>query len=500
MKPDHENIRTWLTAAVHVILPAGLIIVLFVIAVELLLIPMMRDFMLENRMHTLRALSSTVTELLEQYHQRVREGQLDLAEAQQRAASRISAMRYGPGNKDYFWINNTNLTMVMHPYREDLVGKDLSTYKDPKGKALFATMLKAVQSNQQGYVDYIWQWHDIPDRLEEKVSFVRIFEPWGWIVGTGVYMDDLEQDIQKLVWDFRMAVAWIFIIFLITSAYMVWHGSRHEISRIKTNRALERYTADLQHRNREIRRFAYIVSHDLRAPLINIAGFIQILHQAIDEVQAVLQAVMPKLNREQQTRVHAAMDEDMPEALNFIRASTERMNRQIEGILQLSRMERRELEPERINMNELVRENLSIFAHRIEEEQIELQIAPLPEVTADRRSMEQIMGNLIDNAFKYLDPKRRGCISIGGEQRDRDTLFYIRDNGMGIAQKDAPLIFEIFRRAGSQNVPGEGMGLSYTQALVHRHQGKIYCETELNKGSVFYFTIAHDITLSDQHS
>lgn len=112
---------------------------------------------------------------------------------------------------------------------------------------------------------------------------------------------------------------------------------------------------------------------------------------------------------------------------------------------------------------------------------------------ADYISIGQIWGNLIENAIMFLDPGRPGRIEIGGEKKDTETTFYIKDNGRGIEDKDLDRIFQIFQRAGKEDKPGEGMGLAYVKTLVSRHDGTIQCESIPGEGSTFTFTISHNL-------
>jgi PAS domain S-box-containing protein len=100
--------------------------------------------------------------------------------------------------KDYFWINDMSPRMIVHPYRPDLEGRDLSTMTDPHGTPLFLEFVKTVREQGEGYVEYMWQWQDDPSRVVPKLSFVRGFEPWGWIIGTGVYLEDVRQEIGRV--------------------------------------------------------------------------------------------------------------------------------------------------------------------------------------------------------------------------------------------------------------------------------------------------------------
>jgi signal transduction histidine kinase len=252
-------------------------------------------------------------------------------------------------------------------------------------------------------------------------------------------------------------------------------------------------TAELEQANEEIKQFAYIVSHDLRAPLVNLKGFSAELRFALQEAQSVMDSAWPHLDADEQQRLRYAVEDDVPEALGFIESSVTRMDAFINAVLRLSRLGRRELEPEPIDMEALVRDALESLAHQVEEKEVAVTVGALPDVVADRTSMEQIVGNLLDNALKYLLPDRPREIEITGKRGDDETTFRIRDSGRGIAADDMEKVFAPFRRAGPQEAPGEGMGLPYVQTLVRRHGGRIWCESELGEGTTFTFTIARHL-------
>ena len=116
---------------------------------------------------------------------------LGLEEKQQKAKDFIKIVRWGPEKKDYFWINDDQGKMLMDPYVPDLVGKDLSDFKDQNGKAVFVEFIKICREKEQGFIDYFWPRYE-GKKPVQKVSLVRLFKPWGWIVGTGVYSDTIE--------------------------------------------------------------------------------------------------------------------------------------------------------------------------------------------------------------------------------------------------------------------------------------------------------------------
>ena len=214
---------------------------------------------------------------------------------------------------------------------------------------------------------------------------------------------------------------------------------------------------------------------------------------ALEVIQDALEGALPHLDEEQRRAVTTALQEDVPEALGFIDSSATRMDSLINALLRLSHLGRRELDLEPVDMEALVRATLATLAHQVEERQVQVRVGPLPEVVADRISMEQIMASILSNAVKFLDPSRPGEIEISAECGEDETIFHVWDNGRGIAAEDIDKVLTLFRRAGRQDVPGEGVGLAYAQTLVRRHGGRIWCESELGVGTTFYFTLSNHL-------
>lgn len=254
-------------------------------------------------------------------------------------------------------------------------------------------------------------------------------------------------------------------------------------------------TSDLTRANEEIQRFAYIVSHDLRAPLVNVMGYTSELEQAGKIVdKAIIEA---ESKRKVDPDVVVAVREDMPEAIGFIRASTEKMDRLINAILKLSREGRRTLTPEVLDMTAMVQGIADSLNHQTEAADAEIVVDTLPRLDSDRLSVEQVFGNLIDNAVKYLDQGRPGRIIVSGEERDGWVVYRIEDNGRGISPKDHERIFELFRRSGRQDRAGEGLGLAFVRNSVRRLGGDITVDSELGKGSTFILKFPKRLILAD---
>jgi signal transduction histidine kinase len=262
---------------------------------------------------------------------------------------------------------------------------------------------------------------------------------------------------------------------------------------------VEERTADVRAANDEIQRFAYIVSHDLRSPLVNIMGFTSELEELRGQIFKRVGALAPPaasaspslapetgpdLGGEDQK-----LSQDFSEALGFIKSSIDKMDRLITAILNLTREGRRRFEPERLDMRELIENLVATLAHQAAEAEAQIHIAPLPAIVSDRLALEQIFSNLIDNAIKYLRPGVPGEIYVRGRSKLGFAVFEISDNGRGIDPKDHQRIFDLFRRAGVQDKPGQGIGLAHVRALVRRLGGTMSVSSELNAGSTFTITL-----------
>ncbi|NTV13356.1 MAG: PAS domain S-box protein [Desulfobulbaceae bacterium] len=269
----------------------------------------------------------------------------------------------------------------------------------------------------------------------------------------------------------------------------VW-SFRDITARREAEEKLQKYSTELLEINEEIKSFAYIVSHDLRAPLVNIKGFSDELIYSVKELGPLLAKCLDALPAGEREKLSEVLQKDIPESISFIGSSVSRMDNLIGAILKLSRVGRRELSPEPVAVSELIGTIVESLSHQTGAKNAQVKVAAgLPEVIADKTALGQIFGNLLDNAVKYLEPGRPGLIEVSGAHADGEWLFQVRDNGRGMARADIPRAFEIFRRVGRQDVAGEGMGLAYVKTLVRLLGGRIWCESEPGCGTTFSFTL-----------
>lgn len=193
------NISThWKSFAARFVFPTAVTIALFVTSIFSVVIPTIENSSLERKREMIRELTNSAWNILAKLEHDEQKGLLTREQAQTQAIEQIKNLHYGQEMKDYFWINDMHPRMVIHPYRTDLNGKDLTDYTDPEGKRVFVEFVNIVRQQGAGYVTYRWQWKDNQERILPKISYVKGFSPWGWIIGTGIYIDDVMAEIAAM--------------------------------------------------------------------------------------------------------------------------------------------------------------------------------------------------------------------------------------------------------------------------------------------------------------
>ncbi len=182
----------------RIFLPTLIAIGLFLAAIWGIILPSFEQTLLERKRELIRELTNSAWSILASYERDQQNGLLSREQAQALAITRIESLRYGPEGKDYFWVQDMQPRMIMHPYRSDLNGQDLLAFTDPRGTHIFVAFANLVRREGEGYIDYVWQWKDDPQRLAPKESYVKGFAPWGWVIGTGIYTDDVHTEIARI--------------------------------------------------------------------------------------------------------------------------------------------------------------------------------------------------------------------------------------------------------------------------------------------------------------
>ncbi|MFO7369364.1 MAG: DUF294 nucleotidyltransferase-like domain-containing protein [Bacteroidales bacterium] len=217
-------------------LPALLAFAFFAGLIFFYLIPGFEKAMMDRKRSLIHEITSSAYSILEYYHSLEMKGILDGEAAQEQARLAVGSIRYGETLKDYLWITDRVPRMIVHPYRPDLNGKDLTDFRDSKGKTIFVEFVKAVSSQEESFVDYMWQWNDDSTRIVPKLSYVKLFEPWGWIIGTGIYIEDVRSEIRGM--EFRALIISGIIGLVIIVLLVAVSRQSHQIEE-KRNKAEE---------------------------------------------------------------------------------------------------------------------------------------------------------------------------------------------------------------------------------------------------------------------
>lgn len=321
-----------------------------------------------------------------------------------------------------------------------------------------------------------------------------------------------EESARQLRWASLLGGAVLLLvaggaIWLIATYIRDLSRAREDVERLNSElegRVRER-TAELARANEEIQRFAYIVTHDLRAPLVNVMGFTSELEASLGALQDYVAKVVDRDGGEAAgsaaeedpatAEAREAIERDLPEAIGFIRSSTRKMDNLINAILKISRDGRRPLKPERVALQELLETQAGSIQHKVGESggSVSLDVR-VPALVSDRLSLEQIFGNLLDNAVKYRHPERPIELRIAARDAGfGEIAVEVEDNGRGIAPQDHERVFELFRRSGSQDQPGEGIGLAHVRTLVRSLGGDITMRSEFGSGSTFRVQLPRDL-------
>ena len=201
--------RLWL-------IPVVAILMLFILG--MLMIQQVRSDLYKGKQEMTRHVVETAAGIFDHYRQLETSGAMSTAEAQQAAIKQIRALRYD--GQDYFWINDLGPVMIMHPMQPKLEGQNLSQVKDPTGKALFNEMVAVARSNGAGAVDYMWAKPGEADPVP-KISYVQLFQPWGWIIGSGIYVDDVEAEFKNYLMRFSIIGLFIAAIMAVLVAILI---------------------------------------------------------------------------------------------------------------------------------------------------------------------------------------------------------------------------------------------------------------------------------------
>lgn len=473
---------------IRIFLPVVLTVLLFILTIFLLILPEMQARLMEGKREVIRELVASAWSSLEGYAEQERQGLITRQEAQTLAMNNIRGLRYGDNFKDYFWINDMQPRMIMHPYRPDLEGKDISTFADPTGKRLFIAFVDIVRQKGAGYVDYQWQWMDDPTRIVPKISYVMGFAPWDWIIGTGIYVEDVRTQISAITRKTTIICIWILSVIILLSILIVWHGMK--VTREK--KLAEEQALIKQEQLFQAAKMVSLgtlvsgVAHEINNPITSVM-------LNAPNLSRVWESVLPILDHHHLQHgdfqvgatLFSRIRDRIPQMLAGITADARRVRDIVADLKDFARDNPSE-KRDQVDLNDVVNKAVGLTTNLIKKStrHFTLKDSPnLPRLPGNAQRIEQVVINLVVNACQALPDMDRAIIVTTGYDAANHTVFFeIQDEGEGIEPETLKRITDPFFTTRRER-GGTGLGLAISDRIVRDHGGAINFESTPGRGT-----------------
>jgi len=461
-----------------IFLPVMLTVLLFSLTIFFLILPTMKERLLEGKREVIRELVASAWSSLERYAQQERQGLLTREAAQAQAINHIRGLRYGQDFKDYFWINDMQPRMIMHPYRPDLEGTDISTFADPAGKRLFMAVVETVSVDGAGYVDYQWQWMDDPERIVPKISYVMGFEPWGWIIGSGIYVEDVHAQISAITRKITLICVLILIVIVALSIHTVWLGAKvTREKKIAEEKALIKQEQLFQAAKMvSLGTLVSGVAHEINNPITSIM-------LNAPNLDRMWQDVMPILDGHHATNgdfqvgatIYSRIRDRVPQMLAGITDDARRIRDIVADLKDFARDNPSE-RTDRVDLNDVVNKAVGLTANLISKSTRHFKLtlqSDLPALLGNAQRIEQVVINLVVNACQALADMDRSVTVATAFAPDRNQIqLIVQDEGEGIDLGALKQITDPFFTTKREQ-GGTGLGLAISDRIVRDHGGEI---------------------------
>lgn len=473
---------------VRFMLPVSLTVVLFGLTIFLLLLPLIEEKLMDGKREMIRELTESSWSILDAYAQKEKEGLLSRRQAQAAAIDSLRRLRYGPELKDYFWINDLQPRIVMHPYRPDLEGEDISGFTDPNGKRLFVEFVKVVKADGAGFVDYQWQWKDDPSRIVPKISYVKGFAPWQWIVGTGIYVEDVRAEIAAITRKLTLVCAGILAVIVALSVYIVRRGVivEQEKKQAEEKARLRQQQLFRASKMASLGTLVSGVAHEINNPVTSALLNTQTLRKVWD-------GVLPILDEHSQAggdfqvgaMTYAEIRQRLPVLLSHIEDGTRRVRDIVTDLKDFARETPAERSDD-IDVNAVVAKAVGLVSNLIKKSTNDFSVqatSDLPVFKGSAQRIEQVVINLVMNACQALEDSNRAVrVRTGLDPRTDCVFIEVADEGIGmppeVMQRLTDPFFTTKRDSG-----GTGLGLAISERIIRDHDGRIDFTSEPAKGT-----------------
>lgn len=241
----------------------------------------------------------------------------------------------------------------------------------------------------------------------------------------------------------------------------------------------------LEEKNAELESIIHVASHDFRTPMITIAGFSGELERSCRQLQTFLN----EENNDFKTSSRPVINEDIPEAVELIKASTSKLASLLDGMQRLAKLDHSALQKDTLDMHAMIGDIIKTMAFQAKEAGVSINVETLPDCFGDEQQINQVFSNLLVNAINYLDGARSGIITVTGWLTEGNFVYCVKDNGIGIEKHNLADIFKMYYLIDPKKSQGQGLGLAIVRRIVNRHNGKVWAESQPGKGSRFYVAL-----------
>lgn len=386
----------------------------------------------------------------------------------------------------YLCIVDRNSKLIFNTLYPETIGSNSGQNRIIGNRDCQPCVLQEMIESQE---DYIGRY--LPISGQEQIAAFISMPDRQWTVGVNCSRSSLQAQIHQQLYPLFIGLMVVCGVLMPASLFLMYRAfSAIQLKQQSSEKKREELLAMLDAKNKELQSLVYISSHDLKTPLVNIAGFSGMLEDHCQDLEKVLEVV--KFDAETRGKIQSILNEDIREDLGFIRSGVRQVQMLLDGLLRVSRVGTAEILPQRLNMDHVLAELVDMVRFQCEEKQATITVDPLPDCICDLNQVHQVFSNLLDNALKYLDPDRAGRIHVSGAVQDDKVVYCVQDNGIGVEERYHQKIFDIYYRLDpSDSVQGEGLGLVIIRRILDRHGGEIWLESEFGKGSQFYVSLPY---------
>lgn len=473
---------------IRIFLPVVLTVLLFVLTIFLILLPEMQERLLDGKREVIRELVASAWSSLDGYALKEREGDLTRTEAQRMAMNHIRGLRYGEDRKDYFWINDMQPRMVMHPYRPDLEGMDISDFTDPAGKHIFTACVAIVKTDGAGFVDYQWQWMDDPSRIVPKISYVKGFEPWGLIIGTGIYVEDVHAQISAMTRKTTLICLMILGLIIVLSVHIVWHGMK-----VTREKRLAEERAQVKHEQLfqaakmvALGTLVSGVAHEINNPITSVMLNAPNLTRIWESILPILDQHYERVGDFQVgATLYSRIRDRIPRMLNGMADDARRVRDIVADLKDFARDAPAAMQDD-VDLNDVVDKAVGLTTNLISKSTRRFTLAcqpDLPPLRGNAQRIEQVVINLVVNACQALpDMDRAVSVHTLYDSDRQQVVLQIRDEGEGIDPEVLTHMTDPFFTTRRES-GGTGLGLAISDRIVIDHGGRMTFDSAPGEGT-----------------